>query len=314
MSSSSGPSGKPRGALLETDGRNFMALLDMCHFIVNHITGEYDFKNDLEEASLLRKKDSAGSAKLTAQMYTYWDSAPDGSPGVYSLLKRWVRENQEAAKRKQGNAQGNLLAHALPHLVANEVEHWPRQRVTGTFYFAKETAAGAALLVDEQMRKVYRVLGISKSIASMLRESPRKDSLCGSPLHLTLLPFMNSVVYDATFCLDNRPLANQLPNGLEPHELLAIAEEAEKAAKVITVLEASVCAPLAGKYVRIDGLVGRTQLNGTYGSALDWHEDRGRYAVRLPSGEQAASGWGGVGWGGVGWGGVGWGGVGGGGG
>ena len=245
MSSSSGPSGKPRGALLETDGRNFMALLDMCHFIVNHITGEYDFKNDLEEASLLRKKDSAGSAKLTAQMYTYWDSAPDGSPGVYPLLKRWVRENQEAAKRKQGNAQGNLLAHALPHLVANEVEHWPRQRVTGTFYFAKETAAGAALLVDEQIRNVYRVLGISKSIASMLRESPRKDSLCGSPLHLTLLPFMNSVVYDATFCLDNRPLANQLPNGLEPHELLAIAEEAEKAAKVITVLEAAIAAATA---------------------------------------------------------------------
>ena len=56
-------------ALLETDGRNFMALLDMCHFIVNHITGEYDFKNDLEEASLLRKKDSAGSAKLTLEGY-----------------------------------------------------------------------------------------------------------------------------------------------------------------------------------------------------------------------------------------------------
>ena len=68
------------GALSEQDGRSFMALLDMCHLLVDRITQEHNFA-DVNEAGSLRATDTRASAKLTASMYTYWDSAPAG-PGV----------------------------------------------------------------------------------------------------------------------------------------------------------------------------------------------------------------------------------------
>ena len=70
-----------RGVLSEQDGRCFMALLDMCHYLVDQITQTAKFA-DVEAASRLRAERTDLAALLTAQMYSYWYSAPAG-PGVY---------------------------------------------------------------------------------------------------------------------------------------------------------------------------------------------------------------------------------------
>ena len=312
------------GALAEHDGRCFMALLDMCHFLVDQITKEFDFP-DVNAASQLRATNTQMSAKLTASMYSYWDSAPAG-PGVYQMLREWVTEDykQGAGRHKRG-AQGGAdgMARVLYLVAENEVQHWPRQRLTGKFYFAKETASGASIMVDQQVRsaarrpracatprlppprfatprrpaspvlalllpeyrpcllqleKVYCVVGISTSIGDIMRAGGRTE-LCGSPLLITLLPFMGKIVYDGTL--------RGAPPCSEPdfaRRLLSVAEAAEAAGTVLTELPKPTIAPLIGKRVLISGLVGRPELNGTHGTAVVWSEERGRYGVRLPGG------------------------------
>ena len=277
------------GALVEHDGRSFMMLLDMCHFLVDHITQGHGFK-DVNEASELRATNTQTSAKLTAAMYTYWDSAPAG-PGVYQMLRDWTSDNIKQVKLKGGGPQGGGgapgaaagIARALHLLAENEVQHWPRQRVTGEFYFAKEAEGGAALLVDER-RTVYRVVGISTSIGDMLRAGGCADAeLCGSALLLTLLPFLGKIVYDGT-------LRGAPPHG-EPgfrQQLLDDADAAVAAGTVLATLPTPTAAPLIGKRVLIKGLAARPDLNGTHGAALTYSDERGRYGVRLADGTDVA--------------------------
>ena len=55
-----------QGALPEPDGRCFMALLDMCHFLVdNRITMRHNFRS-VEQASMLRSMNVRQCALLTA--------------------------------------------------------------------------------------------------------------------------------------------------------------------------------------------------------------------------------------------------------
>ena len=109
----------------------------------------------MQAASQLRVTRTDLTAMLSAQMYSYWDSAPAG-PGVYELLRSWVKQQQEAeggTRKKRAAAAssaGGGMARVLHLLVENELRHWPHQRVTGTFFFAKETASGAAVLVDQR--------------------------------------------------------------------------------------------------------------------------------------------------------------------
>ena len=192
------------GALAEVDGRNFMMLLDMCHYLVDTITQQHNFPN-VQAASQLRVTRTDLTAMLSAQMYSYWDSAPAG-PGVYELLRSWVKQQQEAeggTRKKRAAAAssaGGGMARVLHLLVENELRHWPHQRVTGTFFFAKETASGAAVLVDQRTQKVYEVLGISTSIGDIMRSGGRftKDDVLGATIKLTLLPYMAKIVYDGT--------------------------------------------------------------------------------------------------------------------
>ena len=48
------------GGVCEQDGRSFMALLDMCHFLVDQITQEHNFA-DMSEAARLRARDTQRS-------------------------------------------------------------------------------------------------------------------------------------------------------------------------------------------------------------------------------------------------------------
>ena len=276
------------GALSEQDGRSFMMLLDMCHLLVDRITQEHNFA-DTNEAGSLRARDTRASAKLTASMYTYWDSAPAG-PGVYQMLREWTTENYKSTSGggkgrggqpppQQGAAAG--MARVLYLLAENEVQHWPRQRVTGNFFFAKEAMSGAALMVDEKLEKVYCVVGLSTSIGDMMRANGQVD-VCGSSLVLTLLPFMGKIVYDGT--LRGAPPTHEAGSAWE-QQLLEVAMRAEGSGTVLTELpKPASTGALTGKRVLISGLAGRPELNGTRGTALTWSDERGRYAVRLHDG------------------------------
>ena len=264
-----------------------MMLLDMCHYLVDAITQQHNFPN-VQAASQLRVTRTDLTAMLSAQMYSYWDSAPAG-PGVYELLRSWVKQQQEAeggTRKKRAAAAssaGGGMARVLHLLVENELRHWPHQRVTGTFFFAKETASGAAVLVDQRTQKVYEVLGISTSIGDIMRSGGRftKDDVLGATIKLTLLPYMAKIVYDGT-------LFGAPPAGAsEAAEARAAAEAAEAEGTVLRELPAHV-ESLVGKRVDISGLSGRPELNGTTGTATAWVEAKGRYAVRLADGETVA--------------------------
>lgn len=272
--------GHARGALSEQDGRCFMCLLDMCHFLVDRITRECRFK-DLDAAGMLRTDNVMAAAALTGKMYTYWDAAPAG-PGIYEMLLQWTAENsaqsgslsQREVFGRRGGRQSSGQGQAM-HLVAmNECSHWPRQRVSGVFSFAAETEAGAALLVDNEMKTVYEVLGISKSIGDIVRGGG--NSPLGASVRLTLLPFMGVIIYDAH-------VLGGPPSGASyVAEAKAVCEAALAAGTVLKKLPEP--PPLLGKRVTISGLVSKPEVNGARGVAYEFSEAKGRYAVRLEAG------------------------------
>lgn len=282
-----------RGVLAEQDGRCFMALLDMCHYLVDQITQAHRFP-DVEAASRLRSERTDLCALLTAQMYSYWYSAPAG-PGVYEMLCDWTADQpgigaatrfsqqlggrQEAAGRHRGGRQPNHLGQALHVLAKTECSQWPRRRKTSTFTFGGEDATGAALLVDAHHERVYRVIGISTSLGDLMRASGRGDELLGTSLLLTLLPFMGAIVYDGT--LRGAPPATS-PTTLQ--ELRAVVTAAQAEGTIISQLPPVPDAPLLGKRVVVGGLQAKPELNGKAGIASAFDDDKERYAVSLEDG------------------------------
>ena len=224
------------GCLSETDGRNFMSLLDMCHFLVDRITQRHNFA-DVNAASALRATSTEQSAMLTAEMYSYWDAAPAG-PGVYELLLHWLASQPGVGAaglmaRETGRSRAPNPMAALHALAVNECKQWPRRRKTGVFYFAGEDASGAALLADDKLKSVYRVLGIATSLGDMLRAGGRAGSggteqLIGSSLLLTLLPFMGFIVCVPSHSNRGTPEREggrepaAIPVGARPRRLLSL--------------------------------------------------------------------------------------------
>ena len=177
------------------------------------------------------------------------------------------------------------MARVLHPLVENELRHWPHQRVTGTFFFAKETASGAAVLVDQRTQKVYEVLGISTSIGDIMRSGGRftKDDVLGATIKLTLLPYMAKIVYDGT-------LFGAPPAGAsEAAEARAAAEAAEAEGTVLRELPAHV-ESLVGKRVDISAS-GQPELNGTTGTATAWSRRRGGTPSASPTARRWRSRW-----------------------
>lgn len=279
-----------KGILSETDGRNFMALLDICHYLVDKISQKHNFA-DLHEASMLRSSDTAASALLTAQMYSYWDSAPAG-PGVYEMLIDMTTAmpgTGAGSRRARETGQAHHSHHnhpgaALHALAVNECKAWPRRRKTGAFYFAGEDASGAALLADSDLVKIYRVLGISTSLGDMIRAGRGGGDLTGSSLQLTLLPFMGSIVYDGT--VRGAPPMNE-PSFLERLRALASSAQAVGAKMLVKELPKVVDTPLLRKRVQISGLQAKPELNGQFGVADSFDDASGRYCVLLEGGDGA---------------------------
>ena len=234
------------GAMPEDDGRNFMALLDMCHFLVDQITQEHEFA-DVQAASNLRATNTAKSALLTAQMYSYWHSAPAG-PGVFEMLLEWTKDQQNNENTFAGRAAREVGRRAqalkgpgaaLFALARNECAQWPRRRLTGAFYFAGEDAGGAALLADEALEKVYRVVGISTSLGNLMRANGREP--VGAALALTLLPWLGGITYDGTL-RGAPPTAAQSEPSFAP-SLQALAAKAQADGRVVKELPTVADAP-----------------------------------------------------------------------
>lgn len=177
-----------------------------------------------------------------------------------------------------------MMSSALHLLVNNELKTWPRQRITGGFVFAREASDGSALVVAlsgqaQLTDKVYKVVGISTSLGDLLRSNGQSLPAC---LVLTLLPYMEMIVYDGT--LRGMPI----PSHLGAAEIDAVLDCALAEGRVQTALPAPADAPLEGKPVRISGLQAKPELNGQIGSCADFVEDQGRYAVRLSDGKRVA--------------------------
>jgi hypothetical protein len=279
-----------RGCLPEVDGRNFMVLLDVCHYLVDQIGHNHNFRT-VEEAALLRSSNPDACTLLTAKMYSFWDSAPAG-PGVYEMLVEWTNAQPGAGSasrkaRETGQSRGghNLLGMALHALAINECQYWPRRRKTGAFYFAGEDASGTALLADENLGKIYRVLGISTSLGNLIRAGRRDDEdLTGSSLLLTLLPFMDQIIYDGTVRLGGAPPNREPSFAAQLRSLASAALGDRRAELLVTALPTVVETLLLRKRVVISGLQAKPELNGRFGFAESFSDTSGRYCVELEDG------------------------------
>jgi len=187
-----------KGALPENDGRCFMALLDMIHFLVDRITSTHKFA-DVEEASMLRSTNTRACALLTAEAYSYWYSAPVGQ-GVFEMLCEWTERGKDHPDGPAcfGPSATARFSAALYDLAIKECAQWARRRRAGKFFYAGDDETGAALLADDRLERVYRVVGLGTSIGGMLRRGPGGFAEVGSVIMLTLLPFMGQIVYDGT--------------------------------------------------------------------------------------------------------------------
>ena len=274
-----------RGALPEKDGRCFMALLDMIHFLVDQITSSQRFK-DVEEASMLRMTNTAACAIMTAEAYTYWYSGHQGhenaSLGVFDMLCDWTAKSKEAEQPGplgfgvDGTSSFNDAIHAF---AINECSQWPRRRKSGKFYYAGDDEDGTALLADEKLEKVYRVVGISKSIGDMLRAGPSGVAEVGSMLRITLLPWLGQIIYDGTL-VGGPPL--QYQSRLD--RLQSLVESAKIEGRVIRELPTVTDAPLLGKRAVVSGIRAKPELNGRIGFAGSFDDAAGRYVVSLEDG------------------------------
>lgn len=271
-----------RGALDETDGRCLMALIDISRFLANRIAQRFEFE-DLAQVSALRSTDLKACIALQGLAYSYWYRAPAG-PGVYEMLLEWTSAQAPSSmhasafnRQLHGARAGpSQMSDALNLLAQNELQAWPRERVTDQFYLAAEATDGAALMVDSRLEKVYLVVGISQSIGDLVRASGRD---LPATFRLTLLPFMDQIVYDGSIMGSPFP-----PDPSFREKLAATVESAQAAGSIIRRLPKASSAPLLGKRVVLSGLKAKPELNGAFGSALAFDEVKGRYQVALDSG------------------------------
>jgi hypothetical protein len=270
-----------KGALPENDGRCFMALLDMIHFLVDRITSTHKFAN-VEEASMLRSTNTRACALLTAEAYSYWYSAPAGQ-GVFEMLCEWTERNKDhpdgpACFGPSGKARFGAALHTL---AIKECAQWARRRRAGKFFYVGDDETGAALLTDERLERVYRVVGLGTSIGDMLRRGPGGFAEVGSVIMLTLLPFMGQIVYDGTL-VGGPSLSSTDPSLMG--RLRSLAASTQAGGSVIAELPAVAEAPLLRKRVVVAGIRARPELNGRVGFAGSFDDAARRYVVSLEDG------------------------------
>ena len=265
------------GALSEVDGRNFMMLLDMCHYLVDTITQQHNFPN-VQAASQLRVTRTDLTAMLSRDVLVLrLGAGRAGRVRAAALVGEAAaggrgRHPEEA--RGGGVLGGRRDGARAPPAGRERAAALAAPARHRHLLLRQGDGLGAAVLVDQRTQKVYEVLGISTSIGDIMRSGGRftKDDVLGATIKLTLLPYMAKIVYDGT-------LFGAPPAGAsEAAEARAAAEAAEAEGTVLRELPAHV-ESLVGKRVDISGLrAARAQRH-------DGHRDgvgRGEGAVRRP--------------------------------
>ena len=270
-----------KGALPENDGRCFMALLDMIHFLVDRITSTHKYA-DVKEASMLRSTNTQACALLTAEAYSYWYSVPVGQ-GVFKMLCEWTKRGKDHPDgppcfSPSGTAR---FSAALQDLAIKECAQWAPRHRAGKFFYTGNDETGAALLADDRLERVYRVVGLGTSIGGMLRRGPGGVAEVGSVIMLTLLPFMGQIVYDSTI-VGGPSLSSMDPSLMG--RLHSLATSLQAGGSVIAELQAVTEAPLLGKRVVVAGIRAKPKLNGRVGSPGSFEDAAGRYVVSLEDG------------------------------
>ena len=166
------------------------------------------------------------TSALVTQALNNWALAPDGGPGVHSLLLSWARakfaEDGGATHQPEKAAVGAfggsfsgfgkrakaawedpaLWSTRLLEAVEGDVAHWGRARISGRFYFVSEGPEGQAHLVQHKgdTYTCYEVLGMGKSVGDELRAAG--GTVGSALLTLTLLPFEGKLVSDGQLQLE----------------------------------------------------------------------------------------------------------------
>ena len=170
------------------------------------------------------------TSALVTQALKNWALAPDGGPGVHSLLLSWARakydedggathqpekeKSSSVGAQLRGSFSGfgvrakaawedpALWSSRLLEAVEGDVAHWGRARISGRFYFVSEGPEGQAHLVQHKgdTYTCYEVLGLGKTLGDELRAA---GGVVGSALlTLTLLPFEGKLVFDGHLQLE----------------------------------------------------------------------------------------------------------------
>ena len=169
------------------------------------------------------------TSALVTQALNNWALAPDGGPGVHSLLLSWARakfaedggathqpekEKGSVGTQFRGSFSGfgkrtkaawedpAAWSSRLLEAVEGDVAHWGRARISGRFYFVSEGAEGQAHLVQHKgdTYTCYEVLGMGKSVGDELRAAG--GTVGSALLTLTLLPFEGKLVSDGRLQLE----------------------------------------------------------------------------------------------------------------
>lgn len=194
--------GVVKGHSLDTSGRLLSVILDTGRYAcVNFHTVTLNtqasrFVRSVNDMHSLRTPAFYGELnKLNAGMYTFWNSMP--SSHDYGVLK-YLRE---CADLNEILFPGMIAAMDL------DVKYWNNDRIYGDFFVLFERPDGT-ILVSNDCKKVYLVLGLADSIAKCVYQATgrvaKKYNLhgvnAGTVVSLTLLNWQGKIVYDGLIC------------------------------------------------------------------------------------------------------------------
>ena len=203
------------------------------------------------------------TSALVTQALKNWALAPDGGPGVHSLLLSWARakydedgaathqpeKSSSVGAQLRGSLSGfgmrakaawedpALWSSRLLEAVEGDVAHWGRARISGRFYFVSEGPEGQAHLVQHKgdTYTCYEVLGLGKTLGDELRAAG--GVVGGALLTLTLLPFEGKLVFDSHLQLEEYKGGKNLEKRLQ--EAVREATEAGTLVRALDLLASS---------------------------------------------------------------------------
>lgn len=173
------------GHLIESSGRPFSFILDAARYAVYEAYlvqissgAKKILHDDINNMNNLRKGFMQDLIIMNNGVYTYWDQL--GSLKV-SIIE-YLRELASVNKLTDWES-----------MIESYVQYWKDCRIFGIFYLVVGRDDGA-ILISENLQKVYLVQGIAQSITTACRKL--NGSFIGIKIQTTLLPWQDNIVYD----------------------------------------------------------------------------------------------------------------------